>query len=171
MRWGRTECFALIEFSGYLGICHFTSPTNLILCFWNMQETLWETKNASQLRNTSNDSQLRTWLIWPLLWGPTQLGNYKPKQCQLMMMMMMMMLAMMAGCGQDCPPFIICQKHKNSSPGNPFGARAMATPQWWWFGGGGFANCIFWNTLLGINISHLGKRKIIFKMPFFGGIC
>ena len=25
-----------------------------------------------------------------------------------------------------------------------------------------------WNTLQGINISHLGKRKIIFKMPFFG---
>ena len=24
-------------------------------------------------------------------------------------------------------------------------------------------------TLQGINISHLGKRKIIFKMPFFGG--
>ena len=25
-----------------------------------------------------------------------------------------------------------------------------------------------WITLQGINISHLGKRKIIFKMPFFG---
>ena len=25
-------------------------------------------------------------------------------------------------------------------------------------------------TLQGINISHLGKRKIIFKMPFFGDI-
>ena len=24
-------------------------------------------------------------------------------------------------------------------------------------------------TFQGINISHLGKRKIIFKMPFFGG--
>ena len=24
-------------------------------------------------------------------------------------------------------------------------------------------------TLQGINISHLGKRKIIFKMPFLGG--
>jgi len=24
------------------------------------------------------------------------------------------------------------------------------------------------NTLQGINISHLGKRKIIFKMPFWG---
>ena len=24
------------------------------------------------------------------------------------------------------------------------------------------------DTLQGINISHLGKRKIIFKMPFFG---
>ena len=24
-------------------------------------------------------------------------------------------------------------------------------------------------TLQGINISHLGKRKIIFNMPFFGG--
>ena len=30
---------------------------------------------------------------------------------------------------------------------------------------------MIWNvlTLQGINISHLGKRKIIFKMPFFGG--
>ena len=26
----------------------------------------------------------------------------------------------------------------------------------------------FWFTLQGINISHLGKRKIIFKMPFLG---
>ena len=28
---------------------------------------------------------------------------------------------------------------------------------------------IFAYTLQGTNISHLGKRKIIFKMPFFGG--
>ena len=28
--------------------------------------------------------------------------------------------------------------------------------------------CSFTGTLQGINISHLGKRKIIFKMPFLG---
>ena len=27
---------------------------------------------------------------------------------------------------------------------------------------------VVWDTLQGINISHLGKRKIIFKMPFLG---
>ena len=29
-------------------------------------------------------------------------------------------------------------------------------------------NLLDWFTLQGINISHLGKRKIIFKMPFLG---
>ena len=33
----------------------------------------------------------------------------------------------------------------------------------------GLLGLLVGSTLQGINISHLGKRKIIFKMPFFGG--
>ena len=48
----------------------------------------------------------------------------------------------------------------------PFGACHLVRCYCWWFRNP--AKPVE-NTLQGINISHLGKKKIIFKMPFFGG--
>jgi len=49
------------------------------------------------------------------------------------------------------------------------------SPEKWWLGSGKFPTFLLGRslfagaTLQGTNISHLGKRKIIFKMPFLGG--
>jgi len=46
-----------------------------------------------------------------------------------------------------------------------FGSMDFGDPN---FGGIGFKKLL--RTLHGINISHLAKRKIIFKMPFWGNM-